>query len=253
MIERRRLWILDLLECIAGEPTLYASEVFTKFLQSGGYTPPLEESSSPDDHTDKLCRESDASEDPSSSSLAEDQISMDTTIQLAECPHRFSSDYMVEATERFNGAVQLEVSDRYPEALESYKDGIEVLMAGIREETDPSRRRLAKEKVDKYLSRSESLHYAINSDTAQLPGQSAKATRELPLNQLAKYKVIRVLDDNTMSVQDVTTRRFYVIKSIDRTEDWHKGLIGDDVAYMVHLVAYFVTEYLVFLLLQPAR
>lgn len=272
VIEGRRQWILDLLECIGTQPALYSYAVFTKFLQSG-YTPQSTAAGVPGgDVVDGIFpppSESDASEDPSSSSLAEDQMSITTTtssqaaVAARELPvqPRFSADYIVEATERFNEAVQLEVNDKYEEALARYKDGIEVLMAGIPDEPDDSRRRIAKVKVDKYLSRSENIYkhflgpprndHTISEAPTVAVGSS---NRELPLHQLSKYKVIRVLDENVMAVQEVMTRRFFVIKSIDRTEDWGQGIEGgNDVAYMVHLVAYFVAECVIFLLLQPAR
>lgn len=275
VIEGRRQWILNLLECIGTQPALYSYAVFTKFLQSG-YTPQSTAAHSPGgDVVDCAVlpvfpppSESDASEDPSSSSLAEDQMSITTTtssqaaVAARELPvqARFSADYIVEATERFNEAVQLEVNDRYEEALARYKDGIEVLMAGIPVELDDSRRRIAKSKVDKYLSRCENIYRHFldprNDHTISQAPTSAvgSSNRELPLHQLSKYKVIRVLDENVMAVQEVVTRRFFVIKSIDRTEDWGQGLEGGhDVAYMVHLVAYFVAECVIFLLLQPAR
>lgn len=277
VIERRRQWILELLQCIGSQPLLYSCEIFTKFLQSG-YTPAADSVDAVDGPLlvptksdslqvggDQWSRESDASEDPSSGSLAEDQISIVTTgssqsagavARNSDCPvpSRFSADYMVEATERFNEAVQCEVNDRYAEALASYKDGLEVLMAGIRSEIDPVRRRMAKEKTQKYLSRSENIYeHFINKTPAPTAIGERVSTRELPVQQLCKYKVIRVLSDNVMSVQEVVTRRFFIIKSIDRTEDWNRGMEGGPLTYMVHLVAYFVTEFVVFLLLQPAR
>lgn len=299
IIEERRQWILELLECIGNQASLYTCDAFTKFLQSG-YTPrlitPTIDSDTVDGPTnyshsvdylptgDKCRRVSEGSEDRSSMSLCEDQISIATTTSsqaaaaaaaiISAATHsegdnnrsqqpRFSSDYIVEAGERFNEAVQLEVNDRYPEALTSYKDGIEVLMSGIRSDPDQCRRKVAKEKVEKYLSRSESIyeHFmkvpeggrTITGDPTTMTDRCA--TRELPLHQLAKYKVVRILDDNVMSVQEVTTRRFFIIKSIDRTEDWNGGRRdnGLDLAYMVPLVAYFVAECVIFLLLQPAR
>lgn len=285
VIEVRRQGILDLLEFIGSQPTLYSCDVFAKFLQ-GGYTP----LSSPRAHqrqdiattmktsqvgvdTDKLQSDS---EDRSSTSMAEDRVSIVTTtssqaevdaLTATSVLHpRFSSDYLVEASERFNEAVQLEVNDRYAEALAVYKDGIEVLMTGIRSDSDAARCRMAKKKVEKYLSRSENIyeHFLKPSGTDRHdPTSKPQSIRnsagyELPLNQLAKYKVIRVLNENVMSVQEVTTRRFFIIKSIDRTSDWNKGLGGEgsregDLTYMVSLVAYFVTEFVIFLLLQPAR
>lgn len=214
---------------------------------------------------DKL---SDVSEDQSSSSWADDQISIVTSCSTAGQPVLFqhSSDYMIEATEIFNEAVQLEVNERYEEALARYKLGIDVLITAIRIESDEAKQRKAKEKMDKYLTRSDNIYkyFVKPATTSPITDELANAkpksvgttielkTRELPLAQLAKYKVVRVLDDNVMSVQEVTTRRFYIIKAIDRTDEWSQNTAGD-LSYMVHLVAYFVGEYVVFLLLQPAR
>lgn len=283
VIEVRRQGILDLLEFIGSQPSLYSCDVFTKFLQ-GGYTPVSsprahQQPDIPDGHWRGSIRNNQVggdtdSEDRSSTSMAEDQISIVTTTssQSGVDAHaattsvlhpRFSSDYVVEASERFNEAVQLEVNDRYADALTVYKNGIEILMTGIRSDSDAVRCRLAKKKMEKYLSRSENIYEHFlkppPSVTSQDDPKSRSAGRELPLNQLAKYKVIRVLNDNVMFVQEVTTRRFFIIKSIDRTSDWNKGLGEEgssrdgDLTYMVSLVAYFVTEFVIFLLLQPAR
>lgn len=269
VIEGRKKAILELLEFIGGQPSLYSSDVFTKFLQHG-YVPPSPGKEKTKIHIDLQPNLASAeqsqttdSEDQSSNSVVEDQLSIITTTSSqagngAErvLHRRFSSDYFVEASEQFNEAVQLEVNDRFAEALDAYKAGLEVLMTGIRSETDPMRRRLAKEKVEKYLTRSENIYeHFLKPGAAEHSSSVPGRGRELPLNQLAKYKVIRVLDDNVMSVQEVTTRRFFIIKSIDRTSEWDDGLRDEsgDLSYMVSLVAYFVAEYVIFLLLQPAR
>lgn len=274
VIEARRQWILDLLELIGNEPALYSSDVFTKFLQTG-YVPRRHQedvvdgaikSSLLSDNKENWRRSSETSEDPSSNSLAEDQMSVaslaSSQVSTASgVKPRFSADYVVEATERFNEAVQLEVGERYKEAFACYKDGIEVLMAGIPNDPDKMRQKMAKEKVQKYLTRTENIHDLFLKQPeagVELNGEQVKdrlATQELPLNQLARYRVIRVMDNNVMSVQELTTRRFFIIKSIDRTEDWKGSIMNDNLnmMYMVHLVAYFVAECVIFLLLQPAR
>lgn len=281
VIDERRKWILEFLDAIGSQANLYSCDAFMKFLQTG-YTPSGDSVDGVKYNGELLTAvdrwrcESDASEDRSSSSMAEDQISIATTTSSQAAvisgggaagddnsqsqQPRFSGDYLVEASEQFNEAVQLEVNDRYTEALATYKDGIEVLMTGIRGDTDHTRRRVAKEKVEKYLARSENIYEHFIRTPSEGTGAfdptmitSRGATRELPLNHLSKYKVLRILDDNVMSVQEVTTRRFFIIKSIDRTEDWNGLQVDMDMAYMVHLVAYFVAECVVFLLLQPAR
>lgn len=305
VIEERRQFIVDFLDYIGTKPSLYSCDLFTKFLRDGGYSPKTSPDTVDGGYRDlshsnplsldgeKGVRSSDTDEQ-SSNSLAEDSISIRTTTSSqtgsaggggskGECPPpavgdddaqlislrpKYSSDYLVEAAERFNEAVQHEVNDRYTKALDTYKEGIEILMQGIRGDSNELRRKLAKEKVAKYLSRSEGIYEHFlkpNRATAGASGDhnhNSRATRELPLNQLAKYKVIKVIDDNVMSVQEVTTRRYFIIKSIDRNDNWDtRGLDDDNVAvfnelsspYMVPLVAYFVTEFVIFLLLQPAR
>lgn len=292
VIEGRRQLILELLEFIGTEPSLYSCDLFTKFLQSG-YTPHMSSRDTVDDANggteflspessfstshllcalDQSDRRTSESEDHSSSSLAEsEQVNTAASSQTpggeATLPRYFSSDYIVEASERFTEGVLREVNDRYSEALAIYKEGIEILLTNVRTETDPSRLRVAKEKAAKYITRSENLyeHFLKPSTSGADPlsrtvtPRTKMASRELPIHQLAKYKVLRVLDDNVMSVQEVTTRRYFIIKSIDRTEEWIEGAqcgeaeLEAELAYMVPLVAYFVTEFVIFLLLQPAR
>lgn len=167
------------------------------------------------------------------------------------------SDYVVDAAEKFNEALQLEVNDRFEQAFEVYKQGIDILLAGVKSDGDEMRRKLAKQNVAKYLTRAENLQESYIIPRLKMQQSSQSPTLELPLNHLAKYKVVKILDDNVMSVQEVTTRKFYVIKSIDKPDKTDLGLevllVQTLVPHMVSLVAYFQTEFAVFLLLQPAR
>lgn len=286
VIEQRRQLIVALLDFIGEYPSLYSSAQFTNFLQ-GGHTPekksnvpiqvpvidsicdsldiPRCSDEATVDHRERSIRTHLTSESSSSSeatvtvATVNNESSQETHPKspvriIADIvrPATNSTDYFLEAAEKFNEAVQLEVNDHYTAAFDTYKLGIETLMRGIRTDTDESRKKLAKEKAAKYLTRSENLydHFILPRHASQ---STASDSRELPLGHLAKYKVMKILDDNVMSVQDVTTKRFYIIKSLDRPENMSTEyvLARRQVPYMAHLVAYFDTEFVIFLLLQP--
>lgn len=146
-----------------------------------------------------------------------------------------ASDYIYEAALQFSEAVQAEVSMEYRLSFERYKTGISILINGAKHDVREERKRIAKDKIQKYLARAEQIHeqYLANgideldgTDNSRRDSTNAVRTSEsrwsiasvaeeysmeLPINQLSKYKVIKVLQ-SVMQVQDVTDKKVYIMK-----------------------------------------
>ncbi|EDW44641.1 GM15315 [Drosophila sechellia] len=125
------------------------------------------------------------------------------------------SDYIYEAALEFSHAVQAEVNLEYAEAHERYKHGVDLLLNGAKQDSSEERRFIAKAKIAKYLARAEEIHanfLANDCPTKKLQFQLSLDTTddgsathlECPWNQLARYKVLQVLQDRVMQVQCVT-------------------------------------------------
>lgn len=134
-----------------------------------------------------------------------------------------SDDYIYEAALEFSEAVRAEVAQDYRLAFHRYKGGIAKLLNGSRYDVRKERQNIAKDKIQKYLTKAEQIHeqYIANGvdepDGTVQRSQSSVATEateqliELPMNQLSKYKVIKVLHA-VMQVQDVTDKKVYIMK-----------------------------------------
>ncbi|XP_049529898.1 ribosomal protein S6 kinase delta-1 [Anopheles darlingi] len=182
-------------------------------------------------------------------------------------------DYLVDAAIVFSKAVEAEANGDYKEAFERYKAGIDRLLSGAKDDANVTRRRIAKEKSGKYVSKAEEIYERYLRE-AEEQGNRAGEQPELgpifpddpsspiqllerPLNYLSRYKVVKVIG-TVMQVQDVTDKQFYIMKSIRRPLPSSAGLpipsaavFPQDVPYMVPLVAYFQsTDGCIFLLLR---
>ncbi|EAT40051.1 AAEL008189-PA [Aedes aegypti] len=173
-----------------------------------------------------------------------------------------SMDYIVEAAMVFSRAVQAEANGCYKEAFDRYKAGIDKLLSGAKNDTNVTRKKIAKEKTCKYVSRAEEIYerfllYQEDDQVLQLSPislddpSSPILLLERPLNYLSRYKVVHVVDGRVMQVQDVTDKKFYIMKGIRKPPGFcHAMFFPHDVPYMVPLVAYFQSESSVFLLLK---
>lgn len=173
-----------------------------------------------------------------------------------------SMDYIVEAAMVFSRAVQAEANGCYKEAFDRYKAGIDKLLSGAKNDTNVTRKKIAKEKTCKYVSRVEEIYerfllYQEDDQVLQLSPislddpSSPILLLERPLNYLSRYKVVHVVDGRVMQVQDVTDKKFYIMKGIRKPPGFcHAMFFPHDVPYMVPLVAYFQSESSVFLLLK---
>lgn len=175
-----------------------------------------------------------------------------------------SLDYIVEAAMVFSRAAQAEANGRYKEAFDGYKEGIDRLLTGAKTDGNAGRKKMAKEKTCKYVTRAEEIYekYLLHQEEwdgiLQLSPiclddpSSPIQLLERPLNYLSRYKVVRVLEGRVMQVQDVTDRKFYVMKGIRKPVGGFSqaSSLPYNVPYMVPLVAYFQSESSVFLLLK---
>uniref|UniRef100_A0A2M4ALF2 Putative the phosphoinositide binding phox similarity domain of sorting nexin 15-like protein n=1 Tax=Anopheles triannulatus TaxID=58253 RepID=A0A2M4ALF2_9DIPT len=191
-------------------------------------------------------------------------------------------DYVVDAAIVFSKAVEAEANGDYKEAFERYKAGIDRLLSGAKDDANVTRRRIAKEKSGKYVSKAEEIYERYLRDGEgygnRAGGEQPKLSPispddpsspiqllERPLNYLSRYKVVKVIG-TVMQVQDVTDKQFYIMKSIRRPLPSSSSLgaaataglpipsaavFPQDVPYMVPLVAYFQsTDGCIFLLLR---
>uniref|UniRef100_A0A182R1J9 Ribosomal protein S6 kinase delta-1 n=1 Tax=Anopheles funestus TaxID=62324 RepID=A0A182R1J9_ANOFN len=204
------------------------------------------------------------SESTSSISEPEQQPQVRETMTTEEPP----VDYLVAAAMVFSKAVEAEANGEYQRAFEQYKAGIDRLLSGAKDDSDVTRRKIAKEKSCKYVAKAEEIYERFLEQTVglhadeQLMGplvyddpSSPIQLLERPLNYLSRYKVVKVIG-TVMQVQDVTDKKFYIMKSIRRPPPAglpfsSAAVFPQDVPYMVPLIAYFqATDGGIFLLLR---
>ncbi|XP_055613343.1 ribosomal protein S6 kinase delta-1 [Uranotaenia lowii] len=174
-----------------------------------------------------------------------------------------SLDYIVEAAIIFSKAAEAEANGRYKVAFNEYKAGIDRLLLGSKNDSNATRKKIAKEKTCKYVTRAEEIYekhllHQEDDEILQLSPISVDDPSspiqllERPLNYLSRYKVVRVLEGRIMQVQDVTDRKFYIMKSIRKPPGGfcQAMFLPHGVPYMVPLVAYFQSEVSVFLLMK---
>lgn len=136
-----------------------------------------------------------------------------------------SSDYIYEAALEFSDAVRAEVGHHYRKAFDAYKRGISKLIEGARSDVRAEERRVAKDKIQKYLTRAEHIHDCylsrdeVDASSRQVKhlksnGVVIRETLELPLSELARYKVLKVVD-SVLQVQDTGDRKIYIMKVFD--------------------------------------
>lgn len=186
-------------------------------------------SSTPSSETASTCSEATSSRD-------HDAVWCDTTVERAieAIPTKVeetpipdevvqSSDYIYEAALEFSDAVRAEVGHHYRKAFDAYKRGISKLIEGARSDVRAEERRVAKDKIQKYLARAEQIHDCYlsrdevdgNRHTKPLTvnggGGVVRESLELPLGDLGRYKVLKVVH-SVMQVQDTGDRRIYIMK-----------------------------------------
>ncbi|KAL1378964.1 hypothetical protein pipiens_015248 [Culex pipiens pipiens] len=294
IIEERRQYVLRLLEFAGREPVLYQSYAFVKFFergispegspQKGGNIaeicgnlaiPVPDEIVLVDPSRDDGEVGSGGEDDVVSvgGSMVDSMLSQSSSAQSGGEPvsggleepvdEVDSLDYIVEAAMVFSRAAQAEANGRYKEAFDEYKAGIDRLLTGAKTDANAARKKMAKEKTCKYVTRAEEIYekYLLHQEDDAIlqlspicldDPSSPIQLLERPLNYLSRYKVVRVLEGRVMQVQDVTDRKFYVMKGIRKPAGGFSqaSSLPYNVPYMVPLVAYFQSESSVFLLLK---
>ncbi|XP_055851568.1 ribosomal protein S6 kinase delta-1 [Episyrphus balteatus] len=180
------------------------------------------------------------------------------------------NDYIYEAALQFSRAVQAEVNMEYAEAYKGYKQGVDVLLSGAKDDCNEERKLIAKTKVNKYMARAEDLFdkFLVNQEddnknnfqlsidmTDTSNSTSSSLYLERPWNHLVKYKVLRIID-TVMLVQNVTDKTVFIMKGIEKPSSNSPAqtvFLPQNVPYMVNLMAFFQSEQKIFFLLQQAK
>lgn len=183
-----------------------------------------------------------------------------------------NDDYIYEAALEFSNALQAEVNCDYKQAFDKYKKGIDCLLSGAKCDTNLERRRIAKEKTEKYLLKAEEIYdkYILINDqfefitykdllqltpTTTLDNQHSSIYLERPISQLSKFKVVKIID-NCMQVQDVTDKKLYIMKVIEKFPVYKQKniyFLPKNIPYMIELISFYPSENSIYLLLKQAR
>ncbi|XP_052867693.1 ribosomal protein S6 kinase delta-1 [Anopheles cruzii] len=209
-----------------------------------------------------------------SGSISEESISLRPA--TSEKASEEAMDYLVDAAMVFSKAVEAEANGDYKQALDRYRLGIDRLLSGAKDDTNATRKKIAKEKSCKYVAKAEEIYERYLQDATDGDADGGPTVRqqqhqpmspislddpsspiqllERPLNYLSRYKVVKVIG-TVMQVQDVTDKKFYIMKSIRRPLAGISfpgaAVFPQDVPYMVPLVAFFQsTDGSIFLLLR---
>lgn len=185
-------------------------------------------------------------------------------------PAASTADYIFEAALEFSEAVRAEVARNYRQSFELYKSGIGRLIHGVRMDACAERRRVAKDKINKYMLRAEQIyacHLADCTDDASAVNRASRPVRMCSSNakrppsdrlmafeELSRIKVLRVMH-GVMQVQDTYDQSIYVMRAIEKPANFSVKLFEHarrPVRGMVSLVSFFVSETTVYLLLQQA-
>lgn len=180
------------------------------------------------------------------------------------------NDYIYEAALLFSRAVQAEVNMDYSVAYKEYKQGVDVLLSGAKDDCNEERKLIAKTKVNKYMVRAEDIFERFlsnlendNKNNFQLSIDMTDDTNtapsslylERPWNHLAKYKVLRIID-TVMLVQNVTDKTVFIMKGIEKPSSNSPAqtvFLPQNIPFMVNLTAFFQSEQKIFFLLQHAK
>lgn len=176
-----------------------------------------------------------------------------------------SSDYIYEAALRFSEAVRFEANGNYRRAFENYKRGIGILLTGAKHDVIEDRKCIAKEKTKKYLARAELIHeqYLMNDEAELSESENIESSNavnskegsiERPIDQLSRFKVIKILE-TVMQVQDTVDKKIFIIKAVEKPSSNNLPqmiYLPRNIPFMVNLVAYFQSEATIYLLLQQA-
>ncbi|XP_066282997.1 ribosomal protein S6 kinase delta-1-like [Branchiostoma lanceolatum] len=197
------------------------------------------------------------------------------------------ADYIHEAAQMIRLALENEACGGFEAAFGYYKSGVEMLLRGVQNDTNKTRREAVRRKTAQYLLRAEDLYnrhlpgttansnrwavvffacltcfYWMNifvliplmcqTDSADLDSVTAHLCG--PTSDLQNYKVIGVVDKVALVI-DMSTNNTYVIKVLQKDSGdhtCHRSVVPARIPYMVQLYCYYTTEHAVFLVLEYA-
>jgi ribosomal protein S6 kinase-like len=259
VIEQRKKSILEFLYYCAENPVIYRSQCFVKFFENGNNSP-VEEEVKVEDVTNSSIDSSDIQSQNNSIELDDDE---EPESQIETIPAEENSfedlstgfDYLYDAAMSFSHAVQQEANNNYKQAFELYKNGIDKLLTGAKNDKNEKRKSIAKTKAGKYLERAESLYENhivqlqeenfVVEDQTEVDAPSVLAL-ERPVNNLSRFKVIAI-NNYLMRVQDCADKKFYILKNVYK--DTNSTIcLPQSIPFMVRLISYYKTENSIFLL-----
>ncbi|XP_053620247.1 ribosomal protein S6 kinase delta-1 [Plodia interpunctella] len=195
-----------------------------------------------------------------------------------ESKTKTEDSYVFEAGYMLNLAARCEDLGDYQRAFECYKSGIEKMLIGVQNDTDPQRRALIKKKTNKYISYAEEIYKNHLCDTEQriLPerDENPRLHCSIPISMLkrkyedlALYQVLAILGSSIMLVLHKADQSCYAMKVIQkvpnnltefdeyfhqRPNETRQPILTTVIPYMVPLHAYIETDNLIFLILSYA-
>ncbi|XP_020293003.1 ribosomal protein S6 kinase delta-1 [Pseudomyrmex gracilis] len=156
------------------------------------------------------------------------------------------TQYLVIAAAHISAAFQHESLMEYREAFTQYKLGILCLMNGVQSDTDSTRVPTIKDKISKYITRTEQLYNKHLDNNISIISK--------PVSELQYYKVLKIIK-SVMLVTDMRTNCNRIIKTVEKSlygGNTNAYILCEQIPHMVHLYAYIETETTVFLILQYA-
>ncbi|XP_060807674.1 ribosomal protein S6 kinase delta-1 [Amyelois transitella] len=201
------------------------------------------------------------------------------SLSNVESKTKTEDSYVFEAGYMLNLATRCENLGDYQRAFECYKSGIEKMLIGVQNDSDPQRRALIKEKTNKYITYAEEIYKNHLRDAEQsLLTEREDYTRPLhcpipismlkrPYEELSSYRVLAILGSSIMLVLHKTEQTCYAMKVIQkipnnltefdeyfhqRPDETRQPILTTVIPYMVPLHAYVETNDLIFLILSYA-
>ncbi|XP_066996489.2 ribosomal protein S6 kinase delta-1 [Anabrus simplex] len=172
-------------------------------------------------------------------------------VHVQEVNYISKADYHVEQ------ALRHEACGDYDDALKRYKAGIACLLSGVQGDSDMERKRVVREKTERYLLAAEKIcNEHLTAQTANPFGRKVPESQlSRPLSELKSYKVLGIVN-NVMLVLNVLEDHCYIVKVLHKSpcpvsRNKH-SIIPTNVPYMVPLHRYFETESSVYLVLHHA-
>lgn len=257
VIDQRKKNILEFLYYCADNPVVYRSQYFVKFFEDGG-SPTEEMAIDCNDGTTSSVDDSIDLQSQNNSIELDDDEEVEPEVAAVEITFDHlstGSDYLYDAAICFSHAVQEECNLRYKQAFELYKNGIDKLLTGAKNDFNEKRKSIAKTKAGKYLERAEILYENhivelqeenfVFEDPTVDDAPSVLAL-ERPANNLSRFKVIGI-NNYMMRVQDCTDKKFYVLKNV-RKDTNSTICLPQSIPFMTRLISFYKTEKSLFLL-----